>query len=57
MPAFFGSLIVIPIVLIGKSIGQIEVGFIAALIASIAWSYYNRTMVGYYDTDLLNIVQ
>ena len=56
MPAFFASLVVIPIILIGRSIGKMEVGFIAALLASIAWSYYNRTMVGYYDTDLLNIV-
>jgi len=56
MPAFFASLLVIPIILIGKSIGKLEVGFIAALLASIAWSYYNRTMMGYYDTDLLNIV-
>jgi dolichyl-diphosphooligosaccharide--protein glycosyltransferase/undecaprenyl-diphosphooligosaccharide--protein glycosyltransferase len=31
-------------------------GFIAALIGSIAHSYYNRTMTGYYDTDMLNIV-
>jgi dolichyl-diphosphooligosaccharide--protein glycosyltransferase/undecaprenyl-diphosphooligosaccharide--protein glycosyltransferase len=56
MPAFFASLIVIPMILIGKSLGKLELGFIAALLASIAWSYYNRTMVGYYDTDLLNIV-
>ena len=56
MPAFFASLIVIPIILIGKMLGRIEIGFIAALFGSIAWSYYNRTMVGYYDTDLLNIV-
>ncbi len=56
MPAFFASLLVIPIILIGRSIGKLEVGFIAALLASIAWSYYNRTMVGYFDTDLLNIV-
>lgn len=56
MPAFFASLIVIPLVLIGRSIDKLEVGFIAALLASIAWSYYNRTMVGYYDTDMLNIV-
>ena len=56
MPAFFSSLLVIPIILIGRLLGRVEVGFIAALIASIAWSYYNRTMVGYYDTDLLNIV-
>lgn len=56
MPAFFASLIVIPIILIGKSIQKLEVGFLAALFASITWSYYNRTMVGYYDTDFLNII-
>ncbi len=56
MSAFFGSLIVIPLILIGKALGKIEVGFIAALIASITWSYYNRTMIGYYDTDMLNVV-
>lgn len=56
MPAFFSSLIVIPIILIAREFNRLEVGFIAALIGSIAWSYYNRTMVGYYDTDLLNIV-
>jgi len=56
MPAFFSSLLVIPIILIGREFGKLEVGFIAALLASIAWSYYNRTMVGYYDTDFLNIV-
>lgn len=56
LPAIFGSLLVIPLILIGHSINRIEVGFIAALVGSIAHSYYNRTMVGYYDTDLLNIV-
>lgn len=56
MPIFLGSLIVIPIILIAKSIDNLEMGFIAALLASIAHSYYNRTMIGYYDTDMLNIV-
>ena len=56
MPVFLSSLIVIPIILIAKSIKNLELGLIAALLASIAWSYYNRTMVGYYDTDMLNIV-
>jgi len=56
MPVFFSSLIVIPIILIAREFDRLEVGFIAALIGSIAWSYYNRTMVGYYDTDFLNIV-
>lgn len=56
MPAFLGSLIVIPMILIGHQLKMIEVGFLASLLASITVSYYNRTMVGYYDTDMLNIV-
>ena len=56
LPAFLGSLLVIPIILISYSIKRLDIGFIAALLASIAWSYYNRTMVGYYDTDMLTIV-
>ncbi len=56
LPAFFSSLIVIPIILIAKELDNIDVGFIAALVGSITWSYYNRTMVGYYDSDMLNIV-
>lgn len=56
MPAFLGSLIVIPMILIGRALNQTTMGFIAALLASIANSYYNRTMIGYYDSDMLNIV-
>jgi len=56
MPAFFGSLIIIPILIIGISINQNYLGYIAALLASITISYYNRTMVGYYDTDMLTVV-
>jgi len=56
LPAFLSSLVVIPIILIAKKFEKLDVGIIAALLGSIAWSYYNRTMVGYYDTDMLNIV-
>ncbi|MBA1438520.1 MAG: peptide transporter [Epsilonproteobacteria bacterium] len=56
MPVVLSSLIVIPIILIARDLKNLEMGFIAALLASIAWSYYNRTMAGYYDTDMLNIV-
>lgn len=56
LPVYLSSLIVIPIILIAKDLKNLEMGFIAALLSSIAWSYYNRTMVGYYDTDMLNIV-
>jgi len=56
MPVFLSSLIVVPIILIAKNLKNLEMGLVAALLASIAWSYYNRTMVGYYDSDMLNIV-
>jgi len=56
MPAFFGSLLIVPIMLIGRLFGHDLVGFVAALLGGIAWSYYNRTMVGYYDTDMLIVV-
>ncbi len=56
MPSFIGSLLVIPLILIGRALNQTTMGFIAALLGSIAYSYYNRTMTGYYDTDMLNIV-
>lgn len=56
MPALFGSLLVIPLFFIGKYVKNMEVGFVAALLGSVAWSYYNRTMTGYYDTDMLVIV-
>jgi len=56
MPTIFGSLLAIPILLVGVLLRQTNVGFVAAVVGSITWSYYNRTMTGYYDTDLLVIV-
>lgn len=56
MPVVLGSLVVIPIILIAKGLNNQEMGLVAALLASIANSYYNRTMIGYFDTDMLNIV-
>jgi dolichyl-diphosphooligosaccharide--protein glycosyltransferase/undecaprenyl-diphosphooligosaccharide--protein glycosyltransferase len=54
MPAVISSLVVIPIILISRLYKQILWGFLAALLGSIAWSYYNRTMIGYYDTDMFS---
>ncbi len=56
MPAFFGSLLVIPVMLIARVLKEDILGLIAGLITGIVWSYYNRTMTGYYDTDMLTIV-
>ncbi|MCF6245176.1 MAG: peptide-binding protein [Sulfurovum sp.] len=54
MPAVISSLVVIPMILISRLYKQTLWGFFAALLGSIAWSYYNRTMVGYYDTDMFS---
>ncbi len=54
MPAVVSSLVVIPIILIARLYKQSLWGFFAALLGSIAWSYYNRTMIGYYDTDMFS---
>lgn len=56
LSVFVGSLIVVPVLLIALEYGAARAGFIAALLASVADSYYNRTMAGYYDTDMLVIV-
>ena len=54
MPALISSLLVIPMVLIGKLYNNLSVGVFSAMLGSIAWSYYNRTMIGYYDTDMFS---
>ncbi|RRS32236.1 MAG: peptide-binding protein [Epsilonproteobacteria bacterium (ex Lamellibrachia satsuma)] len=56
LPAVISSLIVIPIVLTGRLLGNTLLGFLAALLGAITWSYYNRTMVGYYDTDMFSVL-
>ncbi len=55
MPVFLSSIIVIPLVLIGNLYGKPFWGLSAALLGAIAYSYYNRTMAGYYDTDMFSI--
>jgi dolichyl-diphosphooligosaccharide--protein glycosyltransferase/undecaprenyl-diphosphooligosaccharide--protein glycosyltransferase len=55
-PTIVSSLIVIPMILIGKLLRLPWVGFFSALVGSIGWSYYNRTMTGYYDTDMFSVL-
>ncbi len=54
MPSVISSLVVLPMILIARLYKQTHWGFFAALLGSIAWSYYNRTMTGYYDTDMFS---
>jgi len=54
LPVVISSLVVIPVILIGRLLGSSMIGFLAALISASAWSYYNRTMAGYFDTDMFS---
>ena len=54
LPAVISSLVVVPIILIANMYQKPIWGFFAALLGSIGWSYYNRTMIGYYDTDMFS---
>jgi dolichyl-diphosphooligosaccharide--protein glycosyltransferase/undecaprenyl-diphosphooligosaccharide--protein glycosyltransferase len=54
MPAIVSSLVVVPIILIARLYKETFWGFFSALLGAIIWSYYNRTMVGYYDSDMFS---
>ena len=54
-PVWVAGLVCIPIVLIGRFYGSSLWGFFAACLAGVAHSYYNRTLAGYFDTDMLAI--
>ena len=55
LPVFVSGLVCLPIVLIGRLYGSSLWGFFAACLAGITHSYYNRTLAGYYDTDMFSI--
>lgn len=56
MSSFFSSLIVLPVIFTMRLFSKTLIGFFAALLASIALSYYNRTMSGYYDSDMFSVL-
>ena len=55
LPVCIAGLVCIPIVLIGRLYGSSLWGFLAACLAGVTHSYYNRTLAGYYDTDMFSI--
>jgi len=55
LPVYLAGIVCIPIVLIGRLYGSSLWGFFAACLAGITHSYYNRTLAGYYDTDIFSI--
>lgn len=56
MSSVFSSLIVVPVIFTMRLFSKTLVGFFAALLSSIALSYYNRTMSGYYDSDMFSVL-
>lgn len=55
MSGFFGCVIVFLIVYLARHFGGI-ISFLCGVLSGIGVSYYNRTMFGYYDTDMLVVV-
>ncbi len=55
LPVYVAGLVCIPIILIGNLYRCVPWGFGAACLAGITHSYYNRTLAGYYDTDIFAI--
>ena len=54
-PMLLGSLLAVPLVLIGRQMGSTAMGFGAALLAVAAPAYYQRTMAGSWDHDMLSV--
>lgn len=55
MSVFLAPLIAAPLILIAREYKILSAGVAAAFIASILPAYYDRTLAGYYDSDMLNV--
>ena len=55
IPVYVAGIVCVPLVLIGRLYGSHAWGFLAACLAGVTHSYYNRTLAGYYDTDMFSI--
>lgn len=55
LPIVIAPLIAIPIIMVGNSIKQPTLGFLAALLAVSDTSFYFRSYLGYMDTDGVNL--
>lgn len=55
LPVLIAPLLAVPLVLIGRLERRPGWGFAAALLAVVANCYYNRTLAGYFDTDIFSV--
>ena len=56
LPAFAGSLLVVPVLLLGTGGGSLLAGVLAAMLAATAWGHLYRTIPGYFTPEMLNVV-
>lgn len=56
LPAIAGSLLVVPVLLLGAGGGSLLSGVLAALLAATAWGHLYRTIPGYFSPEMLNVV-
>ncbi len=55
LPAVLAPLIALSLILLGLLFDQLLWGFLASLVATLGFSYWNRTVPGYFDTDMVAI--
>lgn len=55
LPAVLGILLAIPVYLLGRELASPLVGLLAAFFALLLPAYVNRTSLGWFDTDILNV--
>lgn len=54
LPGFLGTLVIFPIMFLTRNFGSFPC-ILSGLLGALSISYYNRTMFGYFDTDMLII--
>jgi len=55
LPVFMAGLLAVPMVLLGRLYGSTLAGCCSACLAVVAFSYFNRTTAGYFDTDMFSV--
>jgi undecaprenyl-diphosphooligosaccharide--protein glycosyltransferase len=55
LPVFMAGLLAVPMVLLGRLYGSTIAGCCSACLAVVAFSYFNRTNAGYFDTDMFSV--
>ncbi|MCA9514204.1 MAG: hypothetical protein KC635_04620 [Myxococcales bacterium] len=55
LPVFLAPLLAVPLVLLGRLVGAPLFGFAAGAFAVVGLSYFNRSLPGYFDTDMVSV--